>query len=109
MQNPLSKLALDAWYKALAALGGAGLFLTGAGIFTAFPTGPTAAISAGTLLIGIGEWINHSTLIERAPMPLPDGVITRTVRFTRPIGAVCVLGGVALAVHGLAAIFWPVP
>jgi hypothetical protein len=48
--NPLSKLALDYWYKVVMVVGDAVVLRSGGGVFSAFPVGATAAISAGGLL-----------------------------------------------------------
>ncbi|EKN3386059.1 TPA: hypothetical protein ACTR19_001324 [Yersinia enterocolitica] len=59
MEHPLSKLALDHWYKVLIAAGSFVFVLNGTGVLEAYPTAATALISLGCVLWGIGEWINH--------------------------------------------------
>ncbi|WP_128598915.1 hypothetical protein [Pantoea rodasii] len=100
MQNPLSQLALNAWYKVLIALGGAVFLLTGAGAFPAFPTAATGAISLGCVFIGIGEWINHplKTAIYQEDA-FRERVFTIRWRSNKPIGiAFDVLGATLTAI-----------
>lgn len=59
MENPLSKLALDAWYKVLIMVGSFTILLNGAGLLPAYPTRETFIIAFGSVVLGIGEWINH--------------------------------------------------
>lgn len=78
MENPVSKLALDHWYKVLMAGGLFMLLLAGAGLLKEFPTVPTAAISLGVFFFGMGEWINHPLQTQLMPPSayFPGGVIT---------------------------------
>ena len=59
MNNPLSKLTLDYWYKVLIVAGAFVFLLNGTGVLSAYPPGPTALVSLGVFFWGIGEWINY--------------------------------------------------
>lgn len=59
MDNPLSQLALDYWYKVVMVVCVIIFMLIGSGHLPEFPTAPTALISIGGFFIGLGEWINH--------------------------------------------------
>lgn len=47
MNNPLSKLTLDYWYKVLIVAGAFVFLLNGTGVLSAYPPGPTALVSLG--------------------------------------------------------------
>lgn len=102
MDNPLSKLALDYWYKVLMVIGVVIFLLTGAGLLKAFPTMPTALISMGLFWLGLGEWINHpiQTILKAPEYPFPGGIITGHPRNNSPLGITFVVIGVALIVFG---------
>jgi hypothetical protein len=103
MENPLSKMALDYWYQVLMAVCVVVFLLCGAGVLKAFPVIPTAAISAGGLFIGLGEWINHplQTAVVGATAYLPGGVITGHPRKNSPIGVLFVIAGLSLVGFGV--------
>jgi hypothetical protein len=103
MDNPLSKLALDYWYQVMMVVCVVVFLLCGAGILKAFPTVPTAAISAGGFFVGLGEWINHplQTAIMRQTAYQPGGVIKGHPRNNKPLGILFVVLGLALVVFGI--------
>ncbi len=59
MENPLSKLALDTWYKVMISLCTIVFLSAGAGLLPNLPSKPTLLISLGGILLGCGEWKNH--------------------------------------------------
>jgi hypothetical protein len=59
MQNPLSRLALDAWYKVIIVVGTFIILLNGAGLLPKYPIKETLMIGLGCIIWGIAEWINH--------------------------------------------------
>lgn len=59
MEQPLSKLALDHWYKVLMAAGFAVFLLSGAGLLPVLPGKPALLVALGTFFFGLGEWRNH--------------------------------------------------
>lgn len=90
MNNPLSKLELDYWYKVLMAVGIVIFILSGTGVLSAFPTAPTAFISLGVFFVGLGEWTNHPL----QTVLVHGGVMTSHPRNPEPIGtAFDILGG----------------
>jgi len=107
VDNPLSKLALDHWYKVLIAVSAAVFLLTGTGVLKAFPTAATALISLGTFFIGLGEWINHPLQTGFLPPNVyhPGGVLTGHPRRTSLIGNLFLLLGAILIGFGLFKLF----
>lgn len=71
MQNPLSKLALDAWYKVVIVVGAFVIILNGAGLLPDYPTRETFMIGLGCVVWGIAEWMNH---------PMHETIHPRTAR-----------------------------
>lgn len=102
MDNPLSKLALDYWYKVVLVVCIVIFLLTGAGLLPAFPTAPTALISLGGFFIGLGEWINHplQTRLFAGSARFPAGVVSGHPRTTTILGFTFDLLGVALVAYG---------
>ncbi len=101
MDNPLSKLVLDYWYKALMVVSVVVFLSAGAGLLREFPTVPTATISLGGFFIGIGEWINHplQTALMRATASFPGGVLSGHRRSPKPTGvAFDILGTVLICI-----------
>lgn len=103
MEQPLSKLALDYWYQVLIVAGLAVFLLTGAGLLKEFPTLPTAMISLGTFLFGVGEWINHplQTSLRAGSAYFPAAVVRGHPRNGRVIGYVFDIAGVAAITLGI--------
>lgn len=103
MENPLSKLALDAWYKVFIAAGAFVFLINGTGLLSAYPTKPTALISAGFFFWGIGEWINHpyqeSLMLDNFNRPY--GKISGHRRKARGIGILLDVAGLGLILFGL--------
>jgi len=54
MDNPLSRLSLDRWYKVFIAAGFAVFILVGTGVLKVFPILPTVLISLGFFFVGLG-------------------------------------------------------
>jgi hypothetical protein len=102
MDNPLSKLALDYWYKVVLVVCIAIFLLTGSGLLHAFPTVPTALISLGGFFVGLGEWVNHplQTALMRGSAMFPSGVISGHPRAPKPLGLTFDILGAALIVYG---------
>ncbi|MHB0926907.1 MAG: hypothetical protein ACYC1F_10425 [Gallionellaceae bacterium] len=59
MEHPLSKLALDHWYKVLMVAGFAVFLLAAAGLLPSLPVKPALLVALGTFFFGLGEWCNH--------------------------------------------------
>ena len=97
MDNPLSKLALDYWYKVLMVVGIVVFILAGAGVLKAFPVVPTALISFGVFWVGLGEWINHPLQTKIHPV----GIIRGYHRNTKFIGIAFDALGLGLIVFGI--------
>jgi len=102
MENPLSKLALDAWYKVLIVIGTFVVLLNGAGLLPNYPTKQTFLIGLGCIIYGVGEWINHP-LNETVQ---PRTATTPTLKWTdhswnpRPFGLLFDGIGICLLVWG---------
>jgi hypothetical protein len=97
VENPLSKLALDYWYKVVMVASLVIFLLCGAGLLKSFPIVPTAVISLGSFFIGLGEWINHplQTSLLAASAYHPAGVLTGHPRSNKPIGVLFIVLGLA--------------
>jgi len=67
MTNPLSKLKLDYWYKALVALSAVLLLMSLTVDLKGIENSIAQLLCLGSLFIGIGEWINHP--LQTAIMP----------------------------------------
>jgi hypothetical protein len=78
MENPLSKLAIDHWYKALMAAGLGVFLVNGAGALKAYPALEVGLLSAGTFFFGLGEWMSHplQTTFYPATAYRPGGIAT---------------------------------
>ncbi|EOV0992664.1 hypothetical protein ACOGYU_003550, partial [Edwardsiella piscicida] len=59
MENPLSKLELDSWYKVMIVVCTVIFLSTGAGLLPKLPTNETLFISLGGVFLSCGEWKNH--------------------------------------------------
>ncbi|EIC84716.1 hypothetical protein SPM24T3_09726 [Serratia sp. M24T3] len=59
MENPVSKLKLDAWYMVVISVCTAIFLASAAGLLPNLPTKPTLLISLGGIFLGLGEWKNH--------------------------------------------------
>ena len=103
MDNPLSKLSLDHWYRALMVVSIVVFLSAGAGILKAFPTAPTALISLGSFCIGLGEWRNHPLQTGFLPPNAyrPGGVLTSNPRRSSAIGNFFLLLGLFLVAVGV--------
>ncbi|RSC60592.1 hypothetical protein EGW07_24520 [Citrobacter amalonaticus] len=84
--NPLSQLALNAWYKVLIALGSFVFLLAGAGCFQLIRLGQQA-LWPRCVAVGIGEWINHplTTAIYQENV-FRERVFTFRMRTVKPAG-----------------------
>lgn len=104
MQAPLNQLSLDRWYKVLVAACFVTFLLAGAGVLQLLPAIPTLLISLGGFWVGLGEWVNHSTITEFFPESFyrPAGRVVRTVRKPRGLGVAFDALGAALAAGGVA-------
>jgi hypothetical protein len=102
MPNPLSKLALDYWYQVLMVVCFVVFLLAGTGVLKAYPTLPTAVISAGGFFIGLGEWINHplqTTIMHPGPY-CEGGILTGHPRSNSFIGVIFLILGLSLVLYG---------
>jgi len=59
MENPLSKLELDSWYKVMIVVCTVIFLSTGAGLLPKLPTNETLLTSLGGIFLSCGEWKNH--------------------------------------------------
>ncbi len=103
VDNPLSKLELDYWYKVLMAVGFFVFLLSGLGLLSAFPLAPTVCISSGMFFIGLGEWINHplQEKLMEATQYFPAGKITGYPRNNRFSGVFFVFIGLVIIFYGI--------
>jgi len=103
MDNPLSKLELDYWYKVLMVVSFVVFLLAAMGLLKAFPTAPTAFISLGVFFIGMSEWINHPLQTGFLPATIyrPGGVVTSHPRRSSFIGNIFLWPGLILVALGL--------
>jgi len=102
MENPLSKLALDYWYKVVMVVSIFVFLLTGAGLLPEFPTAPTSLISIGGFFVGIGEWINHpfQTIVIQRDV-FTRGVLEGHLRRNSQLGICLDVFGVLLILAGI--------
>lgn len=107
MDNPLSRLSLDRWYKVFIAAGFAVFILVGTGALKLFPILPTVSISLGFFFVGLGEWINHplQTRIRSADAFFPAGVISGYPRNACFLGCFWDVVGVLLLIVGVFGLF----
>ncbi len=107
MDNPLSKLALDYWYKVLMVVGFVVFLLAGTGTLAAFPAAPTALISLGVFFIGLGEWINHplKEALVAGNVFFPPGKISGHPRSPRALGYLFDLLGAISIIVGIYKLF----
>ena len=98
MEDWLTSLKPDAWYKVVAVTGG---LATVASI----PVGASAGIVLGVGLLGIGcgEWASRVTIQQPTPAKagIPWGVARSTTRVWRPLGMILDIGGAILLIGGL--------
>lgn len=101
--NPLEKLVIDYWYKAIAV---AGLFVLVISLtvkLVGIDNNVVQLISLGAFFIGLGEWVNHplQTSILPASALFPGGTITGHPRNSSVTGISldilgCILIGIGL-------------
>ena len=96
MDNPLSKVALDHWYQVLMVVGVFVFILAGAGLLKDFPVIPTALVSFGVFLVGLGEWASHPLQTKVHPL----GVVRGHPRNPKLVGVVFDIIGAAFIVFG---------
>lgn len=103
MENPLSKLALDYWYKVVMVVSIFVFLLVGAGLLPEFPTAPTSFISIGGFFVGLGEWVNHplqSIVLQRDALTYEKLGVCHA-RKNKILGIVFVILGVFLVFTGV--------
>ncbi|EOZ4638810.1 hypothetical protein ACQRKX_001757 [Enterobacter cloacae] len=107
MQNPLTQLPLDHWYKVIIIVGAFIFLLNGAGLLPAYPTAATACISAGAFFWGLGEWINHpyQEMLILDSFDRPNGKLSGRPRNAKPLGVTFDIVGFALMVFGIIKLF----
>jgi hypothetical protein len=98
VESALKNLALDEWYKVVAATGGLWLI---AALGTSFV--PGVFIALGLLAIGSGEWSSRvtETMPVGATFNFPAGLLKRTIRVWTPLGVVLDISGLALLALGI--------
>ncbi len=99
--NPLANLKIDYWYKALLVIAAFvlpfSLFVETKGVQNSV----VQLLSLGSILIGIGEWINH-------PLQVRLGLgfkISGHARINKWPGNLCDLAGVIFVLIGVAKVF----
>lgn len=107
MENPLSKLALDVWYKVLLVIGTFVVLLNGANLLPNYPVRETFIIGLGCIIFGIGEWINHPMhqSIQPAKFGIPSHTITDKSWRPSPAGILLDIAGIGLIAYGFIKIF----
>jgi len=65
--NPLGKLVIDYWYKAVAVAGLSVLILSLTVSLVSIDNNAVQLISLGAFFIGLGEWVNHPLQISLMP------------------------------------------
>ncbi|MCT2385136.1 hypothetical protein [Erwinia pyrifoliae] len=101
MENPLSRLALDAWYKVIIVIGAFVVLLNGAGLLPSYPTRETFMIGLGCVIWGVAEWMNHP-LNETAYPRTANMPAHKFVDYSWSPGPI----GILLDVIGLGLIAW---
>ncbi len=103
MNNPLAKLALDAWYKVLIAVGAFVILLNGAGLLGNYPVRETFIISLGCIVFGVAEWMNHPMHEEEIPARYGMPPLERIHTGWTPclVGVLLDIAGIALIFYGL--------
>ena len=103
MNNPLSKLALDYWYKVLIVAGAFVFLVNGTGLLSAYPAVPTALVSLGVFFWGIGEWINHpyQEMLSYDAYGRVEATISGYPRSPKPIGILFDVFAFLLMVYGI--------
>ena len=98
MDFDLKSLQITNWYKAVIAISAPILFLA-----IAKDKDIVAIISCGTLVFGIGEWINHPKSVEHRPAPALGRFVLITDYPWKPklLGVVFDLAAVILVGYGL--------
>lgn len=101
--NPLEKLVIDYWYKAIAV---AGLFVLVISLtvkLVGIDNNIVQLLSLGAFFIGLGEWVNHplQTRLMPASALYPAGKITGHPRNSSLIGILldilgCIMIGLGL-------------
>ena len=107
MENPLSKLALDSWYKVVIVVGAFVVLLNGAGLLPNYPTRETFIIGLGCVLFGVAEWMNHPMHEEEIPARYGMPALKRIHTGWTPclIGVILDLFGIGLIIYGLVKLF----
>ena len=102
MNNPLAKLALDHWYKALMTVGFVTFAAADGGLLKALPATATAITALGVFFVGLGEWANHplKTIRLLDNFDRTTGIISGHSRDPRPIGMAFNTLGAALILAG---------
>lgn len=103
MENPLSKLVIDYWYKALMAVGVVVFLASGAGLLPKYPSEIVGPISFGIFFWGLGEWINHpyQEAVEFDPFGNLRAKISGYPRNPKPVGVLFDLIGIATILYGI--------
>lgn len=107
MDNPLSKLALDYWYKVMMVVGIVIFLLAGAGLLKAYPLVPTSLISLGAFFFGVGEWMNHplQTILIEPRIGSRGGILKGHPRNAKFGGILFDIFGIALIGFGVYKLF----
>lgn len=103
MSDPLPSLAQANWYKALIVASYVTFVLGCIDLLPAGPAAPTILASLGGFLIGVGEWINHTTETQliSASVSGPAYQLRRTIRQPVTLGSIFNAIGAVLVGNGL--------
>ncbi|MEW8508980.1 MAG: hypothetical protein AB2598_20010 [Candidatus Thiodiazotropha sp.] len=105
--NPLEKLVIDYWYKAIAVAGLFVLILSLTVELVSINNNVVQLISLGTFFVGLGEWVNHplQTAIVPSTAYHPAGKLTGHPRNASLTGTLLDLLGSVLIGVGLYKLF----
>ena len=107
LPNPMEKLVIDAWYKATLALSSLLLILSLVVEIRVVGNQALAAFSLGTVLLSIGEWINHPLQVKTWKPVANEGMIYKLISTNRApsrLGTLFNLLGAAFLCLGAAAL-----
>lgn len=102
-EEALKGLALDRWYKVLIMIGGTLLVVAFFKEVKGITNVQLQLLSAGVLLVGLGEWKNHKVASYIKPPNFytgPTALISYPVREADFVGLILELTGAALIARG---------
>jgi len=105
--NPLEKLVIDYWYKAIAVAGFSVLMLSLTVDLVGISNNVVQLISLGAFFVGLGEWVNHplQTTLLHATAYHPGGMLTEHPRKFSFAGIILDFIGCLLVAVGIYKLF----